>query len=688
MRSRVPAAAAVLLVTATSLATLSGQSQTPFRTGVDLVQLDVVVLDGDRRPVEGLTAADFTVIDEGKPRAIVAFTPVTLPAPDPATDSAAWTREVTADVVRNERPAEGRLVVILFDRSILAGPQTVVARTIARAAVDALGPGDMAAVVRDSGFAGEGLAQNFTADKARLRQAIDSPFVGLVNMPSIAPGGLSERVAPELKETGDCLCGLCVLESIERVAGALTGAPGRQKTVLFLGTDLVVHENPLSNQGGRLDCHELVRYGTEKALRALDRANATLHSIDTSGLETASDPASMMGGPRAALRRRYIVARQENLSFFPDYTGGRVVVNTNAPQDLIPQIFDENRSYYLIGFEAADPRPREQRHDIQVRVNRRDVTVRTRKGYYTGEAAVPKSPSGDLASQAIVDLLPASGVPLSLVLAPRFQADGTAVVSVQFGIEPARFRPPPTPVGSAETEPASSRAVAASAAGADDGQTHLDVMLGVFDRQARPVGSSKLVVAVPAPPAVVRAGGHESVAHLSLPPGDYEIRLGLSGLEGASGSVFGYVSVPDLTRNVLALSGVMIGARAREASGGAAQPADDTSPAIAPTLRRTFSVADIVAAFLQVRRADPAHLPVMIDVRVVDEHNRVVTTSTTTLGAEAFRATGIADVSIPLPIGRLTPGRYLLSIDADDGRDRQQQNVPFQAVSEAPHREP
>ncbi len=45
----------------------------PFKTGVDAVQLDVSVLDKDRRPVRGLTAADFTVLEEGKPRQIVAL---------------------------------------------------------------------------------------------------------------------------------------------------------------------------------------------------------------------------------------------------------------------------------------------------------------------------------------------------------------------------------------------------------------------------------------------------------------------------------------------------------------------------------------------------------------------------------------------------------------------------------------
>jgi hypothetical protein len=43
-----------------------------FRSGVELIQLDVSVLDKDRRPVQGLTAADFTVLVDGQPRPIVA----------------------------------------------------------------------------------------------------------------------------------------------------------------------------------------------------------------------------------------------------------------------------------------------------------------------------------------------------------------------------------------------------------------------------------------------------------------------------------------------------------------------------------------------------------------------------------------------------------------------------------------
>jgi len=69
------------------LTAAAADQQTPptqtFRTGVSAVQLDVSVLDNDRRPVRGLTAADFTILDDGKRRDIVSFSAVDLP-PVPA----------------------------------------------------------------------------------------------------------------------------------------------------------------------------------------------------------------------------------------------------------------------------------------------------------------------------------------------------------------------------------------------------------------------------------------------------------------------------------------------------------------------------------------------------------------------------------------------------------------------------
>jgi hypothetical protein len=64
------------------------QSQPTFRTGVDVVRLDVSVLDKKRRPVPNLTA-DFTVMEEGEPRSLLAFSAIDLP--DAPTHGARWT---------------------------------------------------------------------------------------------------------------------------------------------------------------------------------------------------------------------------------------------------------------------------------------------------------------------------------------------------------------------------------------------------------------------------------------------------------------------------------------------------------------------------------------------------------------------------------------------------------------------
>ncbi len=69
-----PALASILVASASFLAQ-ERRDQSTFQTGVELVQLDVSVLDEKRQPVRGLGVADFTVLENGVPRPIRAFTP-------------------------------------------------------------------------------------------------------------------------------------------------------------------------------------------------------------------------------------------------------------------------------------------------------------------------------------------------------------------------------------------------------------------------------------------------------------------------------------------------------------------------------------------------------------------------------------------------------------------------------------
>lgn len=176
-------------------------TQQTLRTTIEMVALDVLVLDKDRHPVRGLRQEDFTIVEDGQIRPTLVFAAVDLPLPGLAE------RTVAAGprgVVTNEPDDQGRLVVIVFDRSIPAGPPTITAKAIARATIETLGPRDLAAVVRTSGFSNEGKSQNFTRDRELLLGAVDSAFTGLISPPSMTVGGLRDPI-PDLELTGDCI---------------------------------------------------------------------------------------------------------------------------------------------------------------------------------------------------------------------------------------------------------------------------------------------------------------------------------------------------------------------------------------------------------------------------------------------------------------------------------------------------
>jgi VWFA-related protein len=616
-------------------ASLHAQSdRQTFRTATDLVRLDVVVLDKQRHPVTGLSAADFSVSLDGQQRPIEAFAPVTLPTRE--SDAARTTERLPAvaqDVVRNARADDGRLVAILLDRTIPMEAGTRVARSIGRAVVEALGPGDLAAVVRDTGFANDGRQYDFTNDRARLREALDEPFIGLVNPPTMGPGGLV-RSEPDLAYTGDCICGLCVLESLERVALAMGEESRRQKLIVFVGSDVVIQ----SAAGDPCALH--LKVARERVFQALDRANVTVHAIDPTGLETMARGADAFPGDQARSAASNL-HRQGDLAVFPDYTGGRTVLNTNTPEAPVSAIFDESQSYYLIGIARQNSGDASERRKIRVTIrNHPEFEVRARTGYYAGSAAA-KSTLADALYAAVAGLLPKTDIPLRLALTPRFRADGTVVISPLIGLDAA--------------SPASA----------------LDVLVGVFDDKARPVLSQRQIAQMPDGAAV----GPVSLQPIPLKPGHYEIRVGVEPRgTGTTGSVYGAVDVPDLDDGRVALSGVTLQALPAPASG---TPLPLEPLLTSPTLRRRFARAEHATAFVQVHVRHADDTPA-IRALIRDASGRVVIDIPMSADASALRDTGLADVHVDVPTKDLQPGAYVLTIEATVASDQQRRDVVFE----------
>ena len=73
---------------------------------------------------------------------------------------------------------------------------------------------------------------------------------------------------------------------------------------------------------------------------------------------------------------------QEFLQTIAENSGGRAVINANSFDQGIAQMFRENSSYYLVGYQSTRPREDRSIRRIEVKVNRPDVDVRTRSAYF------------------------------------------------------------------------------------------------------------------------------------------------------------------------------------------------------------------------------------------------------------------------------------------------------------------
>jgi VWFA-related protein len=649
-----------------------------FRAGVDVVQIDVSVLDKSRRPVRNLTAADFTILEDGKTRPIVAFVPVELAEPERLAGQATWVRDVAPDVITNDVRPEGRLVVIMLDWSIRFEDQQL-ARRIATAAVDQLGPGDLAAVIFSSAFANSGTPQNFTADRARLLASINRPFAMALHNHLVGPGHDPRNDNgvmiddPEGYESGDCLCRVCVPEMIASVADAVRDVPGRRKTMLFIGTYFRSYEalqGPISRPPPgppaavtgvvrpsvyTMACASRIKDARQKMVRSTSLANLTIHTLDPVGFETSLN--SPMGGKVIGIQER-----QADLPVLADLTGGRTVMNTETPEAQLPALFAESHTYYLLAFAPADPKANGKLHKIEVKVNQPGATVRTRSGYYAGETRAPDRGTTTVSPEtaaALDGVLPKRDVPLSVSVAPFAMpgAKAEAAVAIVMGIHQEIAADRPQPNGSVK------------------------VVAAAFDRNGRSVQSETQTVGVTWRPDTKGRMPYEVVSRLPLKPGRYEVRMALDGAASGRASVYTYVDVPDFSEQPLSLSGLVLAATPSVLS--APKDAFASLLPVVPTAQRHFARTDRVTAFLRIyqRVSKPAQ-PARVTVRIVDVSDRVLVNEVASLAADRFAANHAADHRIDLPIERLGAGEYLLTIEATQGEHTARRGVRFTVVDQ------
>ena len=143
---------------------LTGYAQDPvFRAGVDLVTVDAIVVDADGRPVTGLTADDFILTVDGKPRPIDAFE---LIAVRTAETSAA---RRLPDVSSNDVGEPARVILLVIDRDNIRLGDGRAALEGLKGLIDNLAPRDRLGLVT---FPGGGPVIPPTGDHQSVIEAI------------------------------------------------------------------------------------------------------------------------------------------------------------------------------------------------------------------------------------------------------------------------------------------------------------------------------------------------------------------------------------------------------------------------------------------------------------------------------------------------------------------------------------
>ena len=630
---------------------------TPFRSGITYIQVDVSVLDRDRMTVRGLSPADFTVKEDSRPQTILSFSEIDLPAPDKP--AAAWMRNVARDVDANDANTEGRLILIVLDDGQIRPQKSMEARVkaIGRRVVDEIGPADLAGVVFTKISSG---AQDFTNDRAKLLAAIGTfaGHYGAANAP-VTVADNTDRITTDGDHLADYFNRIS-MSALGNVVKGLALAPNRRKALIYVSVGMSIPLNPTNdatNAGGststNFDDPGGLRAQMLDIFREAQRANVNIYSIDPSGLGGVVDEGVAALPDIGSGSNPGLDQKQEFLRTVAENTGGIAIANVRDFAPGVAQIFRENGSYYLLGYESPNAKPDGKFHKIDVAVNRPGVTVRTRRGFYDPRDTKTANGGGKSSpvNSAMTGLLPSADLKMQVTTAAFADNNrGDAAIAIAVSVRP--------------NVPAGTRLV-------DDVQ----LQASALDPAGTVKASAQELFHIEG-----RGGRYERLLLMNLKPGRYQLRIAMQSKAAVkTGSVFTDIEVPDFSKAPLTLSGIILHAEPSLA----VAPADRLAAVapVVPTALRDFFSGQHVTAFLRVYQGGKTPiLPVSLRAQILDSRNMKVYDADQTLDRDRFNANRAAESRVELPIDRLAPGPYLFTLQATDPTGTVKRDVRFQIV--------
>jgi VWFA-related protein len=359
--------AGAAMVSTQGSAAPQGATQPTFRTGINIVRVDVIVTDDDGKPVTDLAREDFEIVEDGRPQTIDVFRHIRI---DGTPSSGSRPRQVlNRDTEEREAARDDvRVFGILLADYQICGQRSRAVRDAMATFIRKLGPNDLIAVmeplmsVRDLVFTYDHEAVLQSIQRFEGRRGDYTPRNAIEEQHALQMGG-PERIRTAI--VGDALKALSV-----RLGSMREG----RKSLIFVGEGF-----PPS---WLADVRQL-REVTQEA----NRHNTSIYAIDPRGLAASGDStATIRPGCGSLPTGQRLRMTQDTLRELSDETDGRAIVERNKLEDGLNQLLRDSSFHYLLGYSSTATQADGKFHPIRVRVTRPNVDVRARKGYWASTA--------------------------------------------------------------------------------------------------------------------------------------------------------------------------------------------------------------------------------------------------------------------------------------------------------------
>ena len=374
-----------------------GGGTVTFTANTQLVVESVTVTDKKGSPIEGLTAKDFTITENGVPQEIRFFEHQNLPQTPGAASAGSEPEhihiydklgrtQISRDTPGNSRYKDRRLLALYFDMSAMPPGDQIRALAAAEKFIRTqMAPADLLAILRYTGGAVDVL-QDFTGDHDRLLSVVQTMIVGEGQGMDYSTDDASSPDTGAAFGQDDSEFNIFNTDrqlSALQTAANMLGQLNEKKSLIYFASGLRL--NGLNNQAQ-----------LHATINAAIRAGVSFWPIDARGLvahaplgdATMGSPgnAGMYSGAAALAVTTNLQQSQDTLYALASDTGGKALLDYNDLAKGIVQAEQSISSYYIIGYYTTNTAQDGKFRRIKIALNETlTANLDYRQGYFAGK---------------------------------------------------------------------------------------------------------------------------------------------------------------------------------------------------------------------------------------------------------------------------------------------------------------